>query len=583
MKIHFKNIKIITFTSIELLKNKLLETKFESVFILISGYFFKDFLLLMKELENKLYCYPIIILFTSDKVKRVLISKRKDPIIQFDNFTFEKINDPFYNAGGIFTDFEALYNYLASFKKNLYLEINEDSDKFTNDLDYTKAICFQKIDSEKDLILPLLYKDLESNDKITSDEIDNFHKFISTNHFSKDIKKLFYPLLNINKNKDNKKLLISLSILSKFWAKLYSFEYPFYKSLNNYLMNNETEKLKNYHIFIKMMYKGLDLESLLPDSKNTIYRGCILNFEEIKNLEKYQNYNRNNYPKVLLYSRCFLSFSKNRKIAENFIIDYYYKIINNENRNTLTQVLFIIEGLNKIIKYLSNCDMEKISDFRKEREILFFPYSSFIVEDIKKSTIKDFKTNIEIPIREITLSYLGKYKKVILNEIKNIKDIKQFINKEKEKKTNKFIKSYIHQKIDFFKLQNNMEKTMEKNMEKDIEKNLENQIIENIEKVIIENNPQKKIIKQKIENLDKNKNYYLICNYCSKIHFDNKVYKCKYDENQWKILKWDYKIRNAIKIIENWKEDNNQEIYNHGCISKCKQSLGKKWYEYLEI
>ena len=240
----FENIKIKTFKSIESLKNALLKIEFESVFILISGKFFRDFPLILKDIEKDLLCYPIVILFTSEKVRKVIKNKEKDPKIKFDEFIFDIINHPFYNAGGIFTDFDDLYNYLASFKINITIK---ESEKTMKELDYNKAICFQKIESEKDLILPLLYKELESNIKITNKEINDFHKFISHYFYKKDFNTLLFPLMNINK-KNNSQL--SLNILSKFWAKIYSFEYPFYKTLNNYLMNNENEKLKDYYIFI---------------------------------------------------------------------------------------------------------------------------------------------------------------------------------------------------------------------------------------------------------------------------------------------------------------------------------------------
>ena len=583
LRTDFKDIKIITFNSIETLIKKLLEIKFESVFILVSGYFFKDFPFELKEIENELYCYPIVILFTSDNVKNIIKYKKRDSQIQFDEFIYNIINHPFYNAGGIFTYFDELYNYFASFKYYKILNINE-SQSFTNDLDYSKAITFQKIETERDLILPLLYKELESNDKITSKEINNFHKFISNNHYYSKINTLFYPLMEINKNKDS---IISLNILSKFWAKLYTFEYPFYKTLNNYLMNNDIDKLKDYYIFIKMMYKGLELNSLRSYGNKTIYRGCILNIEEIQKLEKNKNYNKNNYPKELLYSRSFLSFSKKQNIAENYIIENVNKKLN----KNLVPVLLIIESLNnkEDIKYLSNCYMKKISEFSFEKEVLFFPYSSFIVEDIIDGKIIDTEKNNVIPIKKIKLSYLGKYKQTILNGIKNIKNIKEFINEEK--KTNKFVKEYINNKIDIENIQNNkkfnMENIIENNVKKNIEKNIEKQIIKNIEKVIIENNPKNEtsIInspQKEKGKLDKNKCYFLKCKFCSKIHFEEKSYYSKYykDIDQWKIIKWDYKNHESLKIVENW---NSQIFYDEGCICQCKQSLGKKWFAFVEV
>ena len=48
-------------------------------------------------------------------------------------------------------------------------------------------------------------------------------------------------------------------------------------------------------------------------------------------------------------------------------------------------------------------DIEKISFFPNEREVLFFPFSSFEIKDIKETTLGNDKRY------EIKLLYLGKY------------------------------------------------------------------------------------------------------------------------------------------------------------------------------
>ena len=99
-------------------------------------------------------------------------------------------------------------------------------------------------------------------------------------------------------------------------------------------------------------------------------------------------------PGAIVFAKTFFSFSKDKKIAE--------KYIKKENKNEkLKKVLYILEKDDKIDYSLStHSDIENISIYPYEKEVLFFPFSSFEIQDIQ-----DIKYNNEV-IYEIKLLYL---------------------------------------------------------------------------------------------------------------------------------------------------------------------------------
>ena len=67
-------------------------------------------------------------------------------------------------------------------------------------------------------------------------------------------------------------------------------------------------------------------------------------------------------PKILFYSRCFLSFSRNISLANSFI------------GNVLLELHLNYLDLNEI---QSNSDISQFSAYSNEEEIVFYPFSSF--------------------------------------------------------------------------------------------------------------------------------------------------------------------------------------------------------------
>jgi len=129
-----------------------------------------------------------------------------------------------------------------------------------------------------------------------------------------------------------------------------------------------------------------------------------------KKFEEWKLKGDKSFPSFLLYSKCFLSFSKD----ENQILKY----MGNKDEKFHDIVLILKNNYNISNKYSSNVDIEFLSANTQEREVLFFPYSTFCLENIYKGEYKTKKCVI------INLEYLGKYSN-IFNNIKNDANFKK--------------------------------------------------------------------------------------------------------------------------------------------------------------
>ena len=92
-----------------------------------------------------------------------------------------------------------------------------------------------------------------------------------------DLKKLLHAIKSIPN--------IPIELLSKFYARLYTAESDFYKSINKDLGLN---KIDNYLPFIKTLYEGVKLKALpLAKNNNLLFRGSKIENIEIKQLKNY--------------------------------------------------------------------------------------------------------------------------------------------------------------------------------------------------------------------------------------------------------------------------------------------------------
>jgi len=374
--------------------------KFESTKIIISGRLYIQFIKKFLDEMNNLYVIPKIIIFT----------RQKDLFIESNKENEDIINHPFFNFGGIrividdiikFLKDEIVQNRVKKAKKETEnINTNEIMDTRLKIKDNAK-LTFEYIDNSQKLTLPLFYKALIDSANI--DEIDKYTELLYSKYAesSLSLKELLNPIKSMYD--------IPLELLSKYYARAYTIESDFYREINRDLRENKTA---GYLPYIKVLYEGIKLKSLEIAFDNELYRGSKINLDEISQIKDYLNNKITNLPGAIVFSKSFLSFSKERSIAEGFMGSGYLD-------NNLGHVLYILEKDKNLDHTLSTqTDIEKISYFNSEKEVLFLPFSPFEIKEIKE---------IEENRRyEIRLLYLGRYLKQIEKDI-NITDIENEI------------------------------------------------------------------------------------------------------------------------------------------------------------
>ena len=160
-----------------------------------------------------------------------------------------------------------------------------------------------------------------------------------------------------------------------------------------------------YLPYIKTLYEGVKLKSLPLANNNILYRGGNLPYSEIDKIKNYLKNKKEGLPGSIVFSKSFLSFSKDYNEVKKYMRNKY---------KNFSKVLFILEKKeNEGYNLCTHGDIEKISYFPREKEVLFFPFSSVERKDIKKKNMDNEN------IYEINLLYLDKY----LKDIEDDKDI----------------------------------------------------------------------------------------------------------------------------------------------------------------
>ena len=409
-----KNLKIFPRKKIENAISDIKSIKFNELIVIISGSFYSDFIKSFKENILDIYALPKIIIFTSLRTKKLIMKNLKK----------DELNNSFYYFGGIKTDFLGVKNFITekwNYKENLKKSNNAmlgslfkivknttpgigsstDEIKKRNNEEGINELTFEYIDCAEKLVLPLFYKSLI--EKLPDEEIKNYTESLYKKYSSnKHLGKLIQQLRSI---KD-----IPIEIISKFYARLYTIESQFYRDINKDLRENIKD---NFMTYIKVLYEGVKSKSLPIASNKILYRGSKILNKDIDKIKKCLKEKLPEFPGAIVFSKLFLSFSKDINIAKQSLKE---KI----DDSKLSKVLYIIEKDNKLDYSLyTHSDMEKISFFPDEKEVLFFPFSSFEIKDIQEKIDNDEK------IYEIKLSYLGKY-------LKELDDLEESIPNDSE-------------------------------------------------------------------------------------------------------------------------------------------------------
>jgi len=361
--------------------------------VVVSGRLFGRYIKKLKDNINKIINIPYTYIFTSINFKKLLLNQIFDKYHLLSYDTMITINDGFYNPGGVYDNFDILLYDIKMNQQKLESNINKIP-RIKEKMNYEGILTFEYLEKEEDLLAPALYKEIITNEKITKEDCIKFHNHI-----------LSFNNENLNKLIKNLSLFkyIPFEMLSKYWARFYTIESDFYKVLNNNLMKSNLSH--NYKTFIKMLYTGIEINSLKSYPGKFLYRGSVINKIEIEKIKKFQNLGK--LSNIVVFSKAFLSFSENEDKAKGFC---------GKSDNTKIGCLYILEN-NNINFHESNADIQNFSFFPQEREILFLPGSSFIIKNIEMNNDNKIK---------IILNYNGKFKEkycLIYEDQKRINNI----------------------------------------------------------------------------------------------------------------------------------------------------------------
>ena len=168
----------------------------------------------------------------------------------------------------------------------------------------------------------------------------------------------------------------------------------------NYCLKNNIFGEK-YDTYIKVLYTGLQNKFILPFTKGILYRGSRIKKAELEFIKNSLKKKIPDLPGCIFYSKGFFS-------STNEIDVCFWYMLNREKKENEEYVLYEIEEENEIDgKNASNTNVENISKYYSQKEILFFPFSSFEINRIEERIYKNEK------YYHIYLSYLGKYKEKI--------------------------------------------------------------------------------------------------------------------------------------------------------------------------
>ena len=418
--------------------NYLKKIKFEETKIIISGSLYSDFLEKFKENISHMFCAPKIIIFTGSKEK----------FAEYNPEYFDDENQ-FYHYGGVVTYFDGVKDFVFTKKKEQIfcpkLLSSNEPEKIN--------LIFEPINNLEKLMLPLFFKSLINN--TPKESLDEYTKYLSNKYFKENnnIKQLFSQI-ELMKN-------IPIEILSKYYIRLFSSRLSFYQDINKSLESNDIEK---YLPFIQTLYEGIKLKALPLASNYILYKGSKVSYNDIFKISDCLEKKFKGLPGVITFSKSFMLFTKDKYYAQQ-------QIILEKIDKKFSKVLFIIESNDEINYNIStHCDIENISFFPEDSEVLFFPFSSFEIKEIKEIKLNQEK------IYEIDLLYLGKYLKDIENDYNLINNKIKLLDSEFKKQLSQ---SGLIQKEIMLNLNNKDLYDSFKKAEKDIEE------IKNIEKNVI--------------------------------------------------------------------------------------------------
>ena len=341
-----KEFEVLTYSETEKAIEKLKTIFFKKTYQIISGRLYEEFIIKYKNNLNQFNVTPKITVFTGS----VEGFKKKNEHIK------EIYENPFYISGGIQISFDHVLSYILS-----------DNNKGKNELFKNKKgkFKFEQIDSYEKLILPLYYKSLMKIDN--NEKINKFNQYLlEKSHNNKFLFDLIEQINSLNN--------CPPQILCKFYAKAYTVDKDFCYEMNKELYDGNVD---TFLYFIYVLFEGIKLNSFPIEITDNLYHGTKLSLDKLNELKNNLNIKKDDFPISIMYSKSFISFTKDVMIAE--------KNIKNQINDEIPIIFVIEKKQNMNYDFATHFNIESLSYFPNEREVVFLPFSSFEILEIKES------------------------------------------------------------------------------------------------------------------------------------------------------------------------------------------------------
>ena len=338
------------------------QLKFQETIIIVNIEQFVEFVTLFNQNLLNICIIPQIIIYSENKIDI--------------KFSTNIPNIIFYTQFGVRNRYQII-NYLnekAKEKENINMEYPKSN------FDAEMPLIFERIKNRGDLYLPSFYKLL-----LDISKTDNY-RFIELMKIYKNdakYKELFNTIIYMPN--------IPIELLSKYYVRMFTIDGNFFDKMKIDLLIDYNKDNIIYQSYIKTLYEGVERKALKP--LNTfqgiqLFSAQYFTENQIKELNEYRLSPVDYYNVPIIFSKSFLSFTKDIMIAEDFM--------NVHKKNIM---LTIVEA-DSNYDLNTYADIEELSCFPEKKEVLFFPFSSF--------GIVDFKYDDEKGRYNMKLIYLGK-------------------------------------------------------------------------------------------------------------------------------------------------------------------------------
>ena len=386
----------------------ILKIQYKIVLVIIAGRYYNDYINSLNANLDKIFCIPISIIFTSDKMEKIFLGKEKSEFpLNLSEQAKKSFNHPFYNPGGIKTLQNDIINFIYDYS-NKFPVFNKKINDFNNfnkknEKDNINNYFIEHNIITDKLILPSLINNLIKNENHKNIKIENDFKIlkdllINYLHDDENIYELFFPLVSIEE--------IPYKIIIKFIYKAFFYQTKFYKDICDNNNNNNDNNKKLQSIFYNLIYKGFEDNNLKTNFSNNLYKIIKM---PLNLYQKYENeFNKHfkidinsEYDKIFafIYFDKFEPFYENINCALSF---YNEEQIKNDKENVY--VLLEIEKTSNKNQLTLNFGSSKI--FYLDNRYYLFPFNILIIKNIKNNEnfgLKDFS------IRKLELNILDNY------------------------------------------------------------------------------------------------------------------------------------------------------------------------------